>query len=960
MSNTTKSKLQRFLIAVIAFPFALANAAYAADYTVRQSPINNPLNKQDPVFFYGDRIEYNGQSITLGPKSVYVDGSLSNSDANYPYVFNSLKAVYKNRSKDAASYLNSETVKAAGTETEPIVVYFAPNVYWVDDPDDPKWHPASDLTGLKLETNWLTLRGLTKNAENVIICGNRGQTQGAYGNWTVLGVPGTGDSKPGSGFRTENLTIANYCNVDLKYALDPSKNREKRSETITQAQLVDSNENWDKVSAWNTRFISRLNATSFGGRQNQPTRAYFNGCYFECGDDAIHNGVYENCEFNFYSKTPFAGDLVGTVFLNCLFRIHGARDNYGYADDKMQAFCKVQGPGTIIDSRFITVDNNGIEALDNPNGIKIVWTRTPTLNYRNYQYNVTLNGKQIIMDEKRAYVSVRLENYPDLLAAFRVTHNGEVVYNTYNLLRGNDGWDPNGVKNRVLAASAVNKKPYYALPQRMTAFLSGEPELETGSGSVTVSYDISATDKNANGSNSAAIGNSGSVIWRAYLPNNAGKIIPTDLVVLKPDTFGKTVTVTGNNFGEQPKDVIIEAVSETGLRAAAVVKVTPSWLTSPEFISEPSFKEPQNGKLTIVYDLNLKDTDSGVLRPDRSLITWYRCTDAKGSNPIPTAVTRPVNSEDKPEREYQLNKGDIGFYILAKIQPAHQRSKPEESDPKTIIYSKKISDGDIINENMLKTDFKNFPQAAQPEIIPGFWTVDVYRPYDIGREPNPDQPALDAQGNPTQWQWTPGENSDFTDPWNYSTGQDGAPGYGLLTAQRGARLQYTAVGSCGDMELSLIVNPEKSDSQGFGSAQNQYLDIGIKYDPKTSSGYSFRIERFTSNADATSVFLVEHKNGKTRKLTDRIVTDAFQSDCNITLKIIENKFSASIKTTETQSQVKRDKGYENEANLFYTIPKEDMSDFGGILIQHTGTVSRGNRTQLKELEVKWDSASNSD
>ena len=37
------------------------------------------------------------------------------------------------------------------------------------------------------------------------------------------------------------------------------------------------------------------------------------------------------------------------------------------------------------------------------------------------------------------------------LKAFRLEENEEVVYNTYNLLRGEDDWDPLQVKDRVIA-----------------------------------------------------------------------------------------------------------------------------------------------------------------------------------------------------------------------------------------------------------------------------------------------------------------------------------------------------------------------------------------------------------------------------------------------------------------------------------------------------------------------------
>lgn len=62
--------------------------------------------------------------------------------------------------------------------------------------------------------------------------GDKGQSHGCIGNYTMLHFEG-------DGLYLENLTIGNYCNVDLEYPLDPSKNRPKRCKAVTQAQLGD-------------------------------------------------------------------------------------------------------------------------------------------------------------------------------------------------------------------------------------------------------------------------------------------------------------------------------------------------------------------------------------------------------------------------------------------------------------------------------------------------------------------------------------------------------------------------------------------------------------------------------------------------------------------------------------------------------------------------------------------------
>ena len=64
-------------------------------------------------------ISYKGQEVELGPHAFLVD---ANSELVSPYVFKSFN--------EAVSKLSD------GTADDPMRVYIAPWVYWVDDPDD--------------------------------------------------------------------------------------------------------------------------------------------------------------------------------------------------------------------------------------------------------------------------------------------------------------------------------------------------------------------------------------------------------------------------------------------------------------------------------------------------------------------------------------------------------------------------------------------------------------------------------------------------------------------------------------------------------------------------------------------------------------------------------------------------------------------------------------------------------
>lgn len=72
----------------------------------------------------------------------------------------------------------------------------------------------------------------------------------------------------------ENLTMGNYCNVDLIYPKNPQFNRPKRSDAITQAHI--GYVHGDTLTAWRVRFIGRLNLNPLDGARY----SYYEGLSF--------------------------------------------------------------------------------------------------------------------------------------------------------------------------------------------------------------------------------------------------------------------------------------------------------------------------------------------------------------------------------------------------------------------------------------------------------------------------------------------------------------------------------------------------------------------------------------------------------------------------------------------------------------------------------------------------------
>ncbi len=819
------------------------------------------LDQENPVVFGGKQILYNGELITLGEKAIYVDGSLSDDIASkYDYVYNDFK--------EAAVAFSD------GTEEEPMKVYIAPYVYWIDDPDDEEIRVATDggdiPYGLIINCENLHLIGLTDEPDNVVLAVNRGQTHGAKGNYTMFYFDGKGT-------RTENLTMGNYCNVDLEYPLKPELSREKRAEAITQAQLALTN--GDKIVAINCNFISRLNSCPFVGSNG---RILFKDCHLECTDDALPGtAVYLDCTFGFYSSKPFYNTSgSGAVFLNCVF---------DSKVDGTQYLTKAGGRVALIDCEFKTESEK----------FKVEWTPDPETSLRCNQANVTVNGKQIIVAEENPYNTVDLAGTEALQAYKLISADGTVVYNTYNLLQGTDGWDPLNNKAEVEAICADAAK----YPVHMTVN-PGTKFAKTGT-SGTISYGFSYY-------RGGKCDMTDDVTWEIE-----EKI--KDYVTLEVNADG-TCTYSVINMGRRTVSGMIYATSKNGLRTGTYISVTPDIVSAPELSNVAIAIVPSEEFKTDVVKVSYDSTAEGA---DWSIINWYRSSDAAGTDKILVAVSRL----NEPEYEYKLTVGDVGYYLIAEILPKEEGSATGEVV--SIATDRAIAATDNLSKEIV-TDFQNMPTVLQNQILPGFFTLGGYKPLDTA-----------------EYDW----KAPSGDAWIYGEGEGGATGTGLLQSVRGARMLYTPVkGSYKNMSVELVVDPCKSAGQGFGSATAQYMDVYIKFDTTTLTGYALRIERTSKYSNAVDFTLMEYKDGVTTPISESISASCYNSTCTIQLEVADGKFTAHVETTKEQSEAQKNAGLAHVVDLSADV---EMNEFGGSGVMHTGTAG-ANATMLHELTIKWD------
>ena len=660
------------------------------------------LDNNDPIEFHGSFIIYGGDTIHLGPKAFFIDGQLGDEVVKeLDYVFNSIN--------EASQHLSP------GSEESPMTLHIAPYVYWIDNPDDPEIRVPQEGEavpyGLIIECEWLRFRGLTKNAENVVLAGNRGQTIGSKGNFTLFKFVGDGTS-------AENVTFGNYCNVDLHFPLKPSLNREKRASAFVQAQLIHCN--GDKIVARNTRFISRLNLCPFVGGK----RVLFDQCHFELTDDALcGTGVYLNSTFDFYSSKPFYWTRgTGAVFLNCdiYSRVIGT-----------QFFTKAGGQLAVVDTRF---HSTSIQP--------IAWQDNEHLSSRNYQYNVSLNGSPITIGGEGSPTTVKMED-KIMKDAYKIFLNGQTVYNTYNLLRGDDDWDPMHIKDLLYMAEEESGSNYSLIPIMMEMNVT-EAVLETGKEELLLSPSLYRFGN--------YLHEKSPVTWSVATEHES-------FVRLIVNDEGTECRVIPTNETNKTEQVVVNATSSHGLEAAVVLNVAPSMLPAPVLTTSPVIAYEETGILRLDYELL-----SGY--EDQSLITWYRCQ-KEGEHPIKVAVSR----FNVPLTTYVLTSADVGHYIMATIEPKHERSYP--GNPVRSITPSPVSHEEVKTDPLdLHTDFLNSPTEHQPLVLPGFWTLNNFDPgFQHRNERLP--------------------SSEHT--WNYGEGVDGAHGLWGLIPSGYVQLAYTPV-----------------------------------------------------------------------------------------------------------------------------------------------------------------------
>ncbi|KHL26539.1 hypothetical protein PK98_09095 [Croceibacterium mercuriale] len=278
---------------------------------------------------------------------------------------------------------------------------------------------------------------------------------------------------------------------------------------------------------------------------------------------------------------------------------------------------------------------------------------------------------------------------------------------------------------------------------------------------------------------------------------------------------GDSVVVTAANHTDDTQVVPIEVRTDNGFVSRAFVTVDPAYRPAPVLAGAPVIRPDGPQRMRLDYTLGGLDG-----RTDRSPVTWLACADATCTRPEVVAVSRG----DVPLQELAISPGLAGRYIMATVAPRHDLSRPGPAQRSAAVRTVSAEEAAIAS-----ADFRSLPDSS----VAGRWEGD--------------------------WR--------LTGAWSSEAPLDDRS-WGLRVGREDSTLLYVGRPSAGDMDVSVVLDTDKLEGQGFsipGAPQDDgrpRADILFKYDPATRSGYALRFWRSTRSATAVVFQLYRITDGQ--------------------------------------------------------------------------------------------------
>lgn len=520
-----------------------------------------------------------------------------------------------------------DSIKAIPTEKSPVTIEIASGTY-------------EETVSINKPYVHITHKG---DAEDVVITYDK-----ANGNADAaknFGTDNTGTVMVGSnatGFKAENITVQNSYNIGTKNA---------------QVQAVAFSSMADKVVLENCRFIGRQDTlylrgaskgqTNYGSANN--ARTYLNNCYIEGTVDYIFGdgtAYFDKCNLKMMSYSN-GGHFtapnttlfnIGYVFNNCNLTVDetATAEILGKIDLGRPWQCDKAYPNYGSNSVFINCtlpDNINKEGFSK-------WDNGTVLNkVRFYEYNSKdSKGRAVDTSSRADFVK-------------QLTQQQAKQYNSYNVLAGEDGWNP--------------------------ALSSGTRDVCD----ITLnSYDISLPMDET------------FTLKPFTLPVKAN----TNITYTSSDENIATVDAKGVIKAKVMGECKITATTQTGMTACANVTVTAERTALPVLKSLSIEKDDAisvGQKLKAVYSYEL-ETDNGA---DAANIRWYAVYGDK----------KVLIKEGVGEyfQSYEVEPKDVGYNIMAEVMPATKTTYGEYGKTGSYTTKAKVTGNDSTPATFYRGNF---------------------------------------------------------------------------------------------------------------------------------------------------------------------------------------------------------------------------------------------------------------
>jgi hypothetical protein len=329
----------------------------------------------------------------------------------------------------------------------------------------------------------------------------------------------------------------------------------------------------------------------------------------------------------------------------------------------------------------------------------------------------------------------------------------------------------------------------------------------------------------------------------------------SDLVSLSRTT-GADIVVTARNTTGKSQWIPINATAPNGFYVTAYVYAEPRYISPPAFTSTPRIGADKIGTVFVSYALDLGTHE------DQSLVSWSICDDAACAKAREVAVSRG----SQPLKNLQLLPGFAGKFIRVGVQPKVEIS---EAAPAVYAITAAPIPATAIPSANVSLNFRNLVAAPNESYTRGLWTI-------LG-------------------------------PWSVAAEPELVNGYGALSGNGPASLLYQEDVERGDMQIDLVMTPEKTAGQGFSvpgspsetGPRNLHSDVYIKYDPRTKNGYALRIWRTTQSSSKCMFQLYKVVDGVGSPIDEhQVLSGVLKPNTTMTLKITGTKFVVDAVNSE--------------------------------------------------------------